>query len=274
MAKLNVNKESIIKGIYNGTYNVTKLPKELYEATAEELKYVVDKGYGLDDMSDSDYDMLDDLTDNIFMFSAAKTFQQINEMQDALKDDDGDELDLAAFILAAGSIFDLYNDTWLDTEMDTAEWAARSASNWMDFTQSDVENPYLMYEAEIDGHTCEICEPLDGILIDMNDSFWDENATPQHFYCRCQVKEVTGIESEVKNKVFNKMRVSTQEQIKKAVEKSKKHKNPLFNYNPGKERIIFKDKGKNKHPYFIVKPKFKEFANNNFGLPMPQLKTT
>ena len=265
----NVNKEHIIKGVWSGLYTPTNLPLSLYQATADSLTDAVEKGYK-DNNSQEDNEMLSDLYDNVLLFSAAKTFQQINEMSDSLEDDNGTKLDVAAFISLADTIFDRYNDAWLDTEEDTAECASKSASNWMDFTQSDVENPYLMYEAEIDNHTCEICEPLDGIVIDMNDSFWDENATPQHFYCRCDVKEVTGIES-IKNSILNKkIKVSTKEEIKAAVARSQKHKNPLFNYNPGKDRVVFKMEGKAKHPYFDVPAKYREFAKQNFGLPLPK----
>ena len=275
MASINDLKKQVVPGVYNGTYTVEKLPKPLYEATAEVLTEAVSKGY-----DNSDESMLEDLEDNVQMFSAAKTFQQINELSDSLIDDDGNLLSLIAYTALADSIFDRYNEDWLGTEEDTAEWAAKSASDWVDFEKDD--NPYLMYVAEIDDHTCYICEPLDGILIDRNDSFWDDNATPQHFDCRCTVETVEGVEvsepsigtEAIVNAVKRKLKVSTQQEINNAVAKSHEHKNPMFNYNPGKMRVIFKDKGKDKHPYFIVPAKFKELALRNFDLPIKKLHGT
>lgn len=264
--KPDFDKEDIIKGVFNRKYTSRKLPKSLYEATADVLHESVKKGYGkLKNVIDTE--MLADLLDNIYMFSAAKTFRQIGELEENLVDEEGKTVDYSVYLLSAGAVFDRFNNAWLDIEENTAEWAARSASNWMDYTQSDVENPYLLYKAE-GGHPCTICAPLDNIIIDMADSFWDENATPQHDNCECTTSQVTGVES-VKNSVLNGFKVSTQAEIAEAVKKSQKNKNPLFNYNPGKDRVIFKDKGKNKHPYFDVPEEFKEFAKQNFGLPLP-----
>ena len=251
-------KNDILKGVYDGKYSLKKLPKPLYEATLDRLTDNLDKGFG----DCEDEELRSDLTDNIVMFSAAKTFQQINELTDAILDND-----LTKYLILASVIYDRYNDAWLKTEEDTTEWASRSAANWSGFKDSDEENPYLMYETSGGDKVCEICAPLDGILIDMNNSFWDDNATPQHFFCECLVKQVFGISSEAKNSIKN-MVASTPEQIKKAIERSHKHKNPLFNYNPYKERVIFLDKGKNKHPYFDIPEKYKKLAEKNFNLPI------
>jgi hypothetical protein len=141
----------------------------------------------------------------------------------------------------------------------------------MDFKDNPSGNPYLMYRVENTGRACTICKPLDKILIPMNDSFWNQNATPQHFHCHCEISLVKGID--VRNSI-EKLRVSTPEEIAVAIEKSRKHKDPLFNYNPGKDRVIFKTKGKDKHPYFDIPNEFKDFASRNFDLPIHELKTT
>jgi hypothetical protein len=44
----------------------------------------------------------------------------------------------------------------------------------------------------------------------------------------------------------------------------------LFMMNPGKEKLIFKETGKGKHPYFNISPKYKSYAQNNFNLPIPE----
>lgn len=275
MANINeysFERESVIRGIYYGKYTVDNLPESVYNRTADVLSKSVEKGFG-----EGEKEMFSDLIDNINMFSSAKTFQQINEMSDMLVSEDGKRLSFEEFKDVATETYDRYNEDWLNTESDTAEWAARSASKWDEFEKEG--NPYLMYVAEIDDSTCIICEPLDGILIDQNDSFWDDNATPQHFDCRCRIERVDGIEvsepslpTEIKDSVVNKRkrRVSTQQEINNAVSKSQEHKNPLFNYNPGKMRVIFKDKGMDKHPYFDIPDKFKKLAENNFNLPIPK----
>lgn len=111
----------------------------------------------------------------------------------------------------------------------------------------------LKYSAIIDANTSDICKPLDGITLPVNDKFWNTHAPLNHFNCRCVLLQV-GEEKET-----NKEKV-------KEVEKEMNDKmQPLFKMNPGKDKVIFDDK----HPYFEVAPKDKEFAKNNFDLPMP-----
>ena len=43
-----------------------------------------------------------------------------------------------------------------------------------------------------------------------------------------------------------------------------------FKGNVGKDKVIFKDKGKGKHPYFDVPKKYVKFARTNFGLNIPE----
>ena len=67
-----------------------------------------------------------------------------------------------------------------------------------------------------------------------------------------------------------KLKISESEYVEKQSELSQKDKDPLFNFNPGKDKVIFKDTGKNKHPYFEVSEKYREFASRNFDLPIPK----
>ena len=284
--RLDVDKAAIIHGIYSGVYSVTKLPKTLYKATAEALLEAVYKGYNppvkkhiknaapkkekkklsdFDFMFDSpDYEMLTELRTNIFMFAAAKTFQQTNEMSDALVSDEGEILSFADFKEAAGEIFDRYNEDWLEAEYNTAIEASRSAAKWVD-VQADKETvPYLRYSAVMDEHTCEICGSLDDITLPVDDGFWDENTPPNHFNCECTVEQLA------EDDLAEVGGLSDEDEVQEAVETSQENKNPLFNFNPGKDKEVFQDTGKDKHPYFDVSAKYRELAEANFNLPIPE----
>jgi SPP1 gp7 family putative phage head morphogenesis protein len=184
-------------------------------------------------------------------------------MSEQLVDESGEIVPFTDFKELAGDIFDQYNDNWLKAEYDTAITASRSASKWIDIQKNKKDFPYLKYIAVMDAHTCEICAPLDGITLSVDDPFWDENATPQHFFCECTVESLDDQDAEEEG-------ISEDSEVEQAVASSQETKDPLFNFNPGKEKVVFQDTGKNKHPYFEVSKKYKELAKNNFGLEIPE----
>lgn len=187
MAKAEFDKEQILFDIHSGKVTPTKLPKSVYYATADHLKEGINKGYNkqLAGMAfDSpDLDMIEALRTNIYMFSAAKTFQETNELWELLVSEDGEVLSFSDFKKAADMIFDQYNKDWLQAEYNTTISASRSAAKWVDIEANKEDRPYLSYSAVMDEHTCDICAPLDGITLPVDDPFWDSNAIPQHFNC-------------------------------------------------------------------------------------------
>jgi SPP1 gp7 family putative phage head morphogenesis protein len=269
-----IDKAKEIYNVYHGVHTPEKLSKKLYLATANKLNQAVAKGYGkkspIKNTIDSevewnspDYEMLQELDESIFMFSAAKTFQQTVEMSDALVSDDGEVLSFSQFQEAAGDIFDRYNEDWLEAEYNTAITSARSAAKWVDVQDKKESLPYLRYSATMDEHTCEICAPLDDITLPVDDPFWDSSTPPNHFNCECGVEQLS------EDDIGEVGGLSDRDEVSEAVESSQENKNPIFNFNPGKDKSIFQDTGRNKHPYFEVPAKYKELAKDNFNLPIP-----
>lgn len=279
MAKAAFDKEQTLFDIHSGKVTPTKLPKSVYHATADHLKEGVAKGFkkqlaGIA-FDSPDIQMIEALRTNIYMFSAAKTFQQTSEIFELLVSESGDVLSFQEFKKLADTIFDQYNKDWLQAEYNTTLSASRSASKWVDIEANKEDRPYLSYSAVGDAHTCEICQSLDGITLPVDDPFWDNNAIPQHFNCECVLLQLDASDVEgdgVKNLILNKKkyRVSTPAQVQKALRISKRTKDPMFDYNPGRDQVIFKDRGKHKHPYFDIPLRFREFAADNFGLPIPE----
>ena len=265
--EFDAHKEHIISGVYVGTYTATKLPLTLYNATSKALKKATEKGYKhilADFAFDSpDYAMLKELQESVYLFSGAKTFQNTLEMSEALVRD-GKVLSFSEFKDVAEKIFDRYNKDWLKAEYNTAISSARSAAKWTSIEANKDQRPYLMYDA-VDEVACKICKPLHGIILPVNDPFWKRNGIPQHFNCMCVIHQYDG--NELKD---YKLKLSDKDYVDKQMVESQKDKDPLFNFNPGKDKVIFKDTGKNKHPYFEVSEKYREFASRNFDLPIPK----
>ena len=256
-------KQQVLHSVYVRTATPSRPASALYIATANDLKTAMYKGFGGDMVSfvyDSpDLNMLTELRDNIYMFSGAKTFQHTLQMSEELLDESGKLRSFKDFENIAGKIFDTYNEDWLKTEYNTAMGMARSASKWVDIEKNKETFPLLRYVAVGDEHTCDICRPLDGIVLPVNDPFWSKNMPLNHFNCECTVEQLEADEASPTDKYDADSR-ETESQDKK---------NKLFNMNPGKSKEIFRSTGKNKHPYFEIPAKYKELAKQNFQLTIP-----
>lgn len=249
--------ERLLEGIAAGVVTVRSLPKDLYFAIAEYLKKALYKGFGakLSDVKRGtrDYELLSELRENIYMFSAAKTYQQVRSLSDLLTDGDAVR-PFSEFRDLAMQEYELYNKTWLQTEYDTAIGQAQSASLWNNIQSQKDVLPLLRYSAVMDPNTSEICAPLDGITLPVDDSFWDVFMPLNHFNCRCTVMQL------------DEGAITSPEEVSSATDEVRKEMQPVFEMNPGRDRYIY-DKN---HPYFEVAPKDKGFARENFGLPIPE----
>jgi SPP1 gp7 family putative phage head morphogenesis protein len=257
--------QALFKGVYAGKISPRFLPTSLYYAIADYLKKGVYEGYGstLSALKKSkmpkgfgkkDVELLTELRTNIYLFSAAKTYQQIRTMSSALIGDDGSIVPFKQFREKANETYDLYNKTWLQTEYDTAVGQAQAARKWNVIETNKDVLPLLEYSAVIDSKTSEICKPLDGIIAPVEDPIWKKVAPLNHFNCRCLLRPI----SEGK---------LTSDKVKKAkFEETEGMMQDLFKMNPGIDGYVFsKD-----HPYFDIAAKDKSLAKRNFDLPIPK----
>jgi hypothetical protein len=105
-----------------------------------------------------------------------------------------------------------------------------------------------------DDNTSDICEPLDGITLPVDDPFWDEYYPPNHFRCRTTVEQLE-----------EDANPSSKAEVAEAVEHADKEMDDVFKMNVGKDKVVFNED----HPYFEVPPNDRRFAANNFDLPIP-----
>lgn len=254
-----MRKPDLIKlagAIYSGAVTLRELPKAIYNYTADKLKRGVKKGvgFGFSDVkyNSPDRKLLANLTENVYKFSAAKTFQMTREMTEAMVVDDK-VIPFNEFKKAVVEIANIYNGDYLRTEYNTAIASAQSASAWSRFENEKETLPNLRYSTI--GDACEICLPMDGIVLPVDDPFWDSNNVPQHFNCLCLLEQ----EDETVALTSDKDR----DQLAANLEGLK---DEMFKNNVGKTEIIFNSD----HPYFSVPKEFKKFAEENFGLEIPE----
>jgi len=263
--------EELIQGVYNGQITQYNLPRDLYFAIADYLKIGVYQGFGetMTNLTEQvakgtgrlgDLELLTQLRTNIYMFSGAKVFQQVKEMTLAsrLITEEGTIKPFTAFKKEALAVYEQYNIDWLKTEYNTAIGQAQEAIKWQQIEEQKDILPYLKYSAVIDSRTSEICRPLDGIVAPVNDPIWKKIAPLNHFNCRCLLLQLNAEDG--KKEQTSKLLKLTK------VAETESQMQDLFKMNAGKDGYIFKKD----HPYFEVQPKDKQYAKDNFGLPIPK----
>lgn len=244
--------EELIEGIYSGEITEYELPVGLYEAIGKYLQKGLYHGFGMDlsEAGGRDYELLTELRENVWMFSAAKTFQEVKQIGSLLIKEDGDRRTQKEFKEAGRSEFELWNDTYGATEYNTAMGQAAMAANWNQIEENKKTLPMLRYSAV--GDACEICAPLDGMVAPVDDPVWDTVSPLNHFNCLCVLlQEDESVEETGK------------EAVKDVIEKM----DDVFKMNPGKDGYVFSPD----HPYFSVDKKDKGFAKENFGLDIPDI---
>lgn len=243
--------DAIVEKVFIGIISLRSLDLETYLRVARKLTEGVYEGFGktLFDVqfNSPDYDMLRALRENCFIFSGAKQYQQIREMNALLTSEERVN-SFYEFKKKAKEIFVNYNENYLYSEYNVAISAARSANQWMTIEAEQEALPMVTYKTVGDGRVRPTHAALDNISRPVRDKFWDSYMPPNGWNCRCTV-------------------IQSDEAEKTSLRGFKKpHDVPdIFLYNPGKSRIVYSPK----HPYFKVAPRDKEFAKLNFNLPLP-----
>ena len=253
--------DDLIEDIYKGRVTQTELPEDLYFAIADNLEKGLYKGFGgdLTKFGGKDYELLNELRENVYMFSGAKTYQQVREMSGFLADSEN----FKQFKDKALGVYDTYNKNWLQAEYNTAIGQGMQAQQWSDIEKTKKDFPYLRYSAIVDSRTSDICEPINGVTLPVDDKFWNSYTPLNHFNCRCTLEKLDK---------FEDVQTTPKEDIDKLIKGTDENKGlkdtvaDAFKMNSGKDGYVFSPD----HPYFEVAPKDRDLARENFNLPIPE----
>lgn len=248
-----------IDGIYDGKITADNLSEEVYESIVSFLKAGLYKGFGqtLEEAEGKDLDLLTELRENIYHFSAAKNYQMTKEINSLLTDEEGNIRTNAEFNALARSTFDNWNDNYGSTEYETAIASGQMGAKWNDIEEKKDVLPYLKLSVVEDDNTSEICEPLDEICLPIVDPFWNIYYPPNHFRCRTTVLQLDEGDGSAQE--------SPDSRVEKGTEHADEHMQDMFKMNCGKEGIVFSKE----HPYFDVPAADRKFAMRNFDMPVP-----
>jgi SPP1 gp7 family putative phage head morphogenesis protein len=243
--------EQLINNVYGGVVTREALPQDLYEAILDRLTEGVIEGFGSPIIDAKRGKVYDGFVKNLSVFSAAKTYQQINDMSNFLFDENGNKNPFSFFKEKANGIFETYNKTWLETEYNTAISQAQAADKWLDIKENEDIFPLLKYVTAGDGRVRPVHNDLDGIIRPVNDPFWDKYLTPNGFGCRCnEIQLEEGEITDLTGRDFESV-------------------SPLFQMNAGKDRFVFNEKA---HPYLRVADKYKIESNLKKRVVTPPIK--
>lgn len=210
----------------------------MLSATASTLLEGVYAGYGKDfisvDWDTPDHEMLTRLSQNVFSFSAAKNYQELRTITDAMRGDDGKLRSFSDFKEQVVLINEKFNATWLQTEYDTCIATATQSARWQQFRAQKAMFPFLRYQTAGDDSVRDEHRLLDGITKRVDDPFWRTYYPPNGWNCRCEVIQVPDSDVQETPEGTYRTPVITE----------------LFRTNSGQTGLIF-PKG---HPYYTDIP--------------------
>ena len=115
--------DDLISGIYSGAITVENLPTDLIDAIFAKLSSAFTEMESLPSKV-----LLSKLTSNLYLFSEAKTYSQINKI--SLLGENSLIKSFADFKKEALTIYEQYNVTWLATEYNTTIAQGQNAVRW------------------------------------------------------------------------------------------------------------------------------------------------
>jgi SPP1 gp7 family putative phage head morphogenesis protein len=247
-------RNKFLKDVYDGIVTSTSLDINYYYKVARKLTDGVYSGFGQElirtQWGTPDYDMLFNLRESTYIFSAAKNYQQTKEISSLISSGNGFK-PFSEFQKDASKVFDTYNKNYLTAEYNSAIAQARSASLWMEVEREKSIYPQLQYETVGDGRVRPEHAALDNIIRPVDDKFWDIYYPPNGWNCRCVVLQTF----DAVNTDMRSFKKPSEKEVPK-----------IFQFNAGKTKQIFSPA----HPYFEVAKAEREFAKTNFGLPLPK----
>lgn len=236
--------DRIVKAIHEGKIKPGMVDRELFEWIKKELINGITSAMA-DKYTGKLYQaFLDKITRNVHVFSGFKTYQQLRQVTDMLKDDQGALRPFAEFKSLVQSINETYNVTYLEAEYKQAVAAAQMGAKWQQMYADRDTLGMLRFDTAGDDRVREEHARMDGITLPIDDSFWDRYYPPLDWGCRCDVTQQL---SSAERTTLPSSLASVKDQ---------------FAVNWGKKGIVFPEN----HPYYNVRPEDKDAAENLFGL--------
>jgi len=180
-------RKKLIEGVYEGQYTVEKLSEPHYVETVINLRGGFYKGIKKNiqtvEMGSREWEIMTGINKNINIFSGAKEFQQIKDLQKVLLNENGSIRPYEAFLKDAEALNAVYDEVWLAPEYDLAIKQGMATRQWLNIQEHKKILPLLQYVTAGDDRVREDHAILDGIIKPVDDDFWDNFMPPNGWNC-------------------------------------------------------------------------------------------
>lgn len=213
--------------------------RELIDKTTDALMQGVDFGLAENVIPK---EMSEKLERDVFVFSGCKTYQELREASQLLRDERGQVKPFRSFFEEVKALHPTYNEQYLEAEYGFAVHSAQSAAKWAQIEQ-DGDTYDLQYRTAGDGLVRPAHAALNGVTLPPSDPFWLKYMIPNGWRCRCNAVQVR------KGKYPRSDSTEAIERGEKAttdLDGQGRNRAEMFRFNPGKDKVIFP---KN-HPYY------------------------
>ena len=204
------------------------------------------------DFTDAPNRFLPILKQNLYAFSAAKTYAQFQAIKDLIVKD-GITSSYTDFRKGVSQIVGQFNEQWLQAEYQTTVRHAVMAAKWHVIEADKEVYGLLRYNTIGDNRVRPEHQGLNGITLPVDDKFWYKYFPPNGWRCRCTVEQLLTDSAPVTSYESPQFKVASQTTDK------------YFKKNPGKSRVYEQDG----HPYYEAMPggKMAELkAEDNYGM--------
>lgn len=182
--------DDIAKDLHSGKLKASDLSQELISTTFADLNDGAGDGYGKKwnkFPKDGKGSTPLELKKNLYTFSGAKTYSQLEQLNKLLVDNDGKLRPFNEFSQLARQINRQYNLNYLQAEYQTARTAAQMAEKWERLQETKDLFPNLKYRTVGDSRVRDEHQKLNGIIKPIDDDFWSRYYPPLDWRCRCDV---------------------------------------------------------------------------------------
>lgn len=168
--------------------------EDMVQLIADNLVNAIEQGFGTIadfEMGSARRTLGEQLINNAYKFSAAKTEAMQNDMRAMMVDGDGNPLSFSKFKNVVDSLNIQYNMNWIQTEWNTSTSAGMMAEKWQGYVDDADIMPYLEYITAGDDRVRAEHAELNGVIRPVDDDFWNTYYPPNDWGCRCDVIQVT-----------------------------------------------------------------------------------
>jgi SPP1 gp7 family putative phage head morphogenesis protein len=206
-----------------------QLDPKLMDALVAALMQAVNDNFIVEDLeAETAQVLLNMLRENVFIFSGAKTYQELRQFSALLLNEAGEIVPFSEFLTEARKLSDVFT-AHLQAEYNHAVASSQMAAKWQRITQEKEASPMLRYNTALDERVRPTHAALEGITLPVDHDFWKTNYPPNGWNCRCDVDQI----QDLNEPASNVPAVNTTPL------------DPLFSNNVGIDGIIYPDR----HPY-------------------------